>query len=119
MRDNSWQHGMKYRTNILYPGWINRTVWLLIKGRVLRVEEVGHAFDQSLKHDKNGACYVVFPDCPPFLMPYNNMETLKVMVGFGHYLGVPLGLETFNGKHVIIALSLMILFAYMVFCLVF
>ena len=40
-----------------------------IKRKVPTVNEVEHAFELSLKLDKNGACYVVFPDCPPFGSP--------------------------------------------------
>ena len=90
-----------------------------IKGRVLTVNEVGHAFEMSLKIDQNGACYVVFPDCPPFQMPNPNMPTLGAMVAFGHYLGAPMSLETFNAKHVIIAAVFILLFFYMVLCVIF
>jgi hypothetical protein len=90
-----------------------------IKGRVLTVNEVGHAFDLSLKIDQNGACYVVFPDCPPFPMPNPNMPTLGAMIAFGKYFGGPLSLETFNGKHVILAAVLILLFLYMVLCIIF
>ena len=90
-----------------------------IKGRVLTVNEVGHAFDLSLKIDQTGACYVVFPDCPPFPMPNPNMPTLGAMIAFGKYFGGPLSLETFNGKHVILAAVLILLFLYMVLCIIF
>jgi len=90
-----------------------------IKGRVLTVNEVGHAFDLSLKIDQNGACYVVFPDCPPFPMPNPNMPTLGAMIAFGKTFGGPLSLETFNGKHVILAAVLILLFLYMVLCIIF
>merc|ERR1712241_1587678 len=83
-----------------------------IKGRVLTVNEVGHAFELSLKLDKNGACYVVFPDCPPFAIPSTNMVALMAMIGFGHHLGAPMGFETFNGSHVLIALALILFCLY-------
>jgi len=90
-----------------------------IKGRVLTVNEVGHAFDLSLKLDKTGACYVVYPDCPPFAIPSTNMAVLGASIGFGHYLGAPMGFETFNGTHVIIAIALILLCVYMALCIIF
>jgi len=90
-----------------------------IKGRVLTVSEVGHAFELSLKIDQTGECYVVFPDCPPFQVPNTNMTTLGAMIGFGTMLGGPLSLETFNGKHVAIAAVLILLICYMVLCIIF
>ena len=70
-----------------------------IKTRVLTVEEVGHAMEMSLKNDENGACWVVFPDCPPFVMPDVNLNLCKAMIGFGQKIAGPMSLETFNGKH--------------------
>ena len=90
-----------------------------IKGRVLTVNEVGHAFEMSLKIDQNGACYIVFPDCPPFQMPNPNMLTIGAMFTFGHKLGTPMSLETFNVKHVISAAVLILLFIYMLLCVIF
>lgn len=39
------------------------------KVRVLTVEEVGDSFVKALEHDKTGAIYVVFPDCPLIEFP--------------------------------------------------
>ena len=90
-----------------------------IKWRVLTINEVGHTFELSLKLDKKGVCYVVFPDCPPFLIPSTNMATLGAMIGFGHHLGAPMGFETFNGTHVLIALALILFCLYMALCIIF
>ena len=35
-------------------------------------EAFGDAFDNSLKIDKNGACFIVSADCPMFEMPCPN-----------------------------------------------
>ena len=40
--------------------------------RVLTVEEVGDSLIQSLKLDKNGAVYVIFPDVP--LIEFTNIR---------------------------------------------
>ena len=90
-----------------------------LKGRVLTINEVGDAFDLSLKMDKNGACYVVYPDCPPFQMPNPNMPILFAMIAFGQYLGVPLRFETFKGKHVFLAILMIVLFVYIILCIIF
>merc|ERR1712200_325213 len=80
--------------------------------RVLTANEVGHAFDLSLKLDNNGACYVVYPDIPPFSLPSTNLATLGALIGFGRLFGAPMGLETFNEKHVTMALALIPLALY-------
>ena len=90
-----------------------------IKGRVLTVNEVGHAFEKSLEVDQTGACYVVFPDCPPFQFPDANMGLMFGMIAFGHKLAAPLGLETFNVKHFGIAVMALLLMFYMVLCIIF
>ena len=90
-----------------------------LKGRVLTINEVGDAFDLSLKMDKNGACYIVYPDCPPFQMPNPNMPILIAMIAFGHYLGVPLSLETFKVKHVFLSIFMIFLFVCIVLCIMF
>ena len=83
-----------------------------IKGRVLTVNEVGHAMEHSLKVDENGACYVVYPDCPPFPFPDNNMALCLAMIGFGTHLAGPLSLENFNFKHFLAFIMVILVFIY-------
>merc|ERR1712150_161563 len=72
------------------------------KKRVLTVEEVGDGFESILKLDQNGGCLVVYPDCPPFLVPDNcNQLTLMAMILFGKMFGNPMNFSTFSSKHVL------------------
>ena len=73
----------------------------------------------SLKVDKNGACFVVYPDCPPCLMPDNNLATVLAMVGFGQYLAEPLSFETFKWKHAFVVIFTILVLIYLLFCVLF
>jgi len=85
--------------------------------KLLTLDEIGNSFDMSLELDKNGACYAVFPDCPPFPMPNISMALLGVMICFGKFLGAPMGLKTFDWKHVIASLALILFLLYMALCI--
>ena len=81
--------------------------------------EVGNAFDHSLKIDKNGACFAVYPDCPPFESPDFTVPNLLVMTGFGQYLAAPLNFETFKGKSVLVGILIIFAIIYMLLSMLF
>ncbi len=48
--------------------------------RVLKVEEVGSALMTSLKADRNGRCYGIFPDAPLMEIPEPNLPVFGAFV---------------------------------------
>ena len=62
----------------------------------MTVSEVGVAFEESLKIDKNGACFVVAADCPIFEMPCVNQPMLDGMMAFGRHVLSRFKIKYFN-----------------------
>ena len=91
------------------------------KNRVLTVSEVGNGFQQSLNIDQNGGCVVVYPDCPPFLVPnIVNKATLMTMIAFGQYFGASMSFTSFNGRNVLIGgFLLLLVLIYMTLSIIF
>jgi hypothetical protein len=52
-------------------------------------------------------------------MPDNNVATMLAMVGFGQYMAAPLSFETFNWKHAFIGIFTLLVFIYMLLCVLF
>ena len=75
--------------------------------------------DHSLKLDINGACYVVYPDCPVFRAPDATPLSIGAMVGFGQHIAGPLNIEDFSFKHVTIFAVMLMLLAYFLIPMVF
>ena len=52
------------------------------KLRVLKVEEVGDAFDQSLEADANGGVFMVFPGVPVIQFPELNQLFIIPVIAY-------------------------------------
>lgn len=84
-----------------------------IKGRVLTVTEVGHAFEKSLEIDTNGAAWVVYPDCPPFIMPDVGIDLCKLMILVGTKIAGPWSFDTFDYRLLMLSLIGVLFFIWM------
>ena len=56
--------------------------------RVLTVEDVGDAFEQSLDADQNGGVFVVFPDVPIIRYPELNQIFIFPMIAYAKILSI-------------------------------
>ena len=81
-------------------------------GNTFTFFQVGHALEHSLKLDRNGACYIVYPDCPIFCAPNATPGCFKAMIAVGQHIAGPLGIEDFTFKHVIALVLVMIMLFY-------
>ena len=83
--------------------------------RLLNVHEVGHGLIKSLEYDKDGACYVIFPDCPLIDYPVNQTLEFIGIVLLAKRIAGHCGVELFTLKHLLVILLFLFIFAYNVF----
>jgi len=85
------------------------------KQRLLNVHEVGQGLMKSLEYDKDGACYIIFPDCPLIDYPINQTLEFIGIVMIAKRIAGHLGVELFTFKHLLVILLFLFIFAYNVF----
>ena len=51
---------------------------------------------EALRLDKNGACYIVFPDCPAIDFPNVNYFWIFSMIAFGQIIAKRLNIKSFG-----------------------
>ena len=79
------------------------------------VNEVGHGLVKSLEYDKDGACYIIFPDCPLIDYPINQTLEFIGIVLIAKRIASHFGVELFTYKHLLGILLIMLILAYHVF----
>lgn len=85
------------------------------KQRLLNVHEVGQALVKSLEYDQDGACYVIFPDCPLIEYPINQTLEFIGVVLIAKRIAGHFGVELFTYKHLLAILLILFIFAYHLF----
>ena len=71
------------------------------KQRLLTVTEVGAGLMKSLQYDQDGACYIVFPDCPLIDYPINQTLEFIGVVLIAKRISGHFGVELFTYKHLL------------------
>ena len=85
------------------------------KQRLLTVTEVGAGLMKSLQYDQDGACYIVFPDCPLIDFPINQTLEFIGVVLIAKRIAGHFGVELFTYKHLLGILLIMFVVAYNLF----
>ena len=85
------------------------------KQRLLNVTEVGAGLMKLLQYDQDGACYIVFPDCPLIDYPINQTLEFIGVVLIAKRISGHFGVELFTYKHLLGILLIMFVLAYNLF----
>ena len=85
------------------------------KQRLLTVTEVGAGLMKSLQYDQDGACYIVFPDCPLIDYPINQTLEFIGVVLIAKRIAGHFGVELFTYKHLWAILLVTFVLAYHLF----
>lgn len=85
------------------------------KERLLTVTEVGAGLMKSLQYDQDGACYIIFPDCPLIDYPINQTLEFISVVLIAKRIAGHFRVELFTYKHLLAILLITFVLAYHLF----